>query len=237
MIKGIVDFHSHILPDVDDGSRSVSQSIEMLRKEAEQGVSCVIATPHFYPQHDTPEHFLKRRAEAEDALREEMSKHTGLPELKIGAEVYYFNGISHSDRIMELTIDRKSCILIEMPFVSWTDSMYQELEDLSAKQNLLPVVAHVERYFGRFSTHGIPERLEQLPVLVQANAEFFLTKATCARALRMLKKGQIHLLGSDCHNLTSRSPNLKEAVELIEKRLGKDPIEAICHWQRRALQK
>ena len=237
MIKGIVDFHSHILPGVDDGSRSVEQSIQLLRKEAEQGISHVIATPHFYPQHDTPERFLRRRAEAEDALREEMSKHTGLPELSVGAEVYYFSGISHSDRMMELTIDRKRCILIEMPFVSWTDSMYQELEDLSVRHNLLPVVAHVERYFGRFSTHGIPERLEQLPVLVQANAEFFLNKGTCARALRMLKKGQIHLLGSDCHNLTSRSPNLMEAVALIENRLGKGPLEAVCQWQHRALLK
>ena len=97
------------------------------------------------------------------------------------------------------------------------------------------MVAHVDRYLGRFRTYGIPDKLAQLPVLVQANAEFFLNKATSAKALRLLKKDQIQLLGSDCHNLTSRTPNLMEAVALIEKRLGKESIDAICYWQQQAL--
>ncbi len=231
----IIDFHSHILPEVDDGSQSVEESIALLRKEAEQGITHVVATPHFYPRHDTPEQFLARRAEAEAVLRAEMEKHTGLPKLSIGAEVYFFNGISDSEAISGLTINQNRCILIEMPPAQWTDKMYRELEDLHNKQGLLPVVAHVDRYLGRFRTYGIPERLAQLPVLVQANAEFFLDKKTVAMALRLLKKNQIHLLGSDCHNMTSRSPNLMEAVALIEKRLGKDPIHEICQWQQQVL--
>ena len=175
---------------------------------------------------------MRRRADAEAVLREEMEKYTGLPKLSIGAEVYYFHGISDSEAILPLTIDQKRCILIEMPTAPWTDKMYRELEGLYTKQNLLPVVAHVERYLGRFRTYGIPERLAELPVLVQANAEFFLEKSTESRALRMLQKDQIHLLGTDCHNLTSRSPKLKDALAVIEKRLGKRPIQAICQWQR-----
>ena len=56
----IIDFHSHILPGVDDGSQSVQESLAMLKMEAEQGIQHVIATPHFYPKHDSPEHFLER---------------------------------------------------------------------------------------------------------------------------------------------------------------------------------
>ena len=235
MIDGIIDFHSHILSKVDDGSRSVEESIAMLRKAAEQGINHVIATPHFYPQNDTPERFLKRREKAEMALREEMSKHSGLPQLSVGAEVYYFTGISDSEAMLQLTIDKKRCILLEMPIGPWTDRVYQDLEDLYSKQGLLPIVAHVERYFGRFSTYGIPQQLEELPVLVQANAEFFLQRSTSAKALRMLKKKQIHLLGSDCHDLTSRKPNLMEAVALIEKKLGEDATDSICRWQQHAL--
>lgn len=234
-MSGIIDFHSHILPGIDDGSRSVEESIALLRKEAEQGITHVVATPHFYPQHDTPDHFLQKRAEAETILREEMRKHSGLPSLSVGAEVYFFHGISDCEVISQLTIDQKRCILIEMPWVSWTDAMYRELEDLYNKQNLLPIVAHVDRYLGRFRTYGIPDRLAQMPVLVQANAEFFLRRATSAMALRLLKNDQIHLLGSDCHNLTSRTPNLMEAVAAIENRLGKEPIDTICQWQQHAL--
>ena len=234
-MSGIIDFHSHILPGIDDGSHSVEESIALLREEAAQGITHVIATPHFYAQYDTPEHFLQKRAEAEALLREEMSKHTGLPKLSVGAEVYYFNGISNSDAMLRLTIDQKRCILIEMPQAHWSDGMYQELEGLYSKQNLLPVIAHVDRYLGRFRTYGIPERLAELPVLVQANAEFFLSRATSAMALRILKKDQIHLLGSDCHNLSSRRPNLMEAVACIQKRLGEESLHSIRQWQQYAL--
>lgn len=235
-MSNIIDFHSHILPGMDDGSASLEESIALLRMVAEQGIDHVVATPHFYPQYDTPEHFLRKRAEAEAALREEMRKHTGLPKLSVGAEVYYFNGISNSEVMSELTINQKRCILIEMPTPPWTDAMYRELEGLYTKQGLLPIIAHVDRYIGRFRTHGIPGRMAELPVLVQANAEFFLKKSTSAMALRMLKKNQIHLLGSDCHNLSSRSPNLGAALGKIRKRLGTAPIEMICDWQQRVLQ-
>ena len=236
MIQGIVDFHSHILPEMDDGSRSVEESIAMLRMASEQGIRHVVATPHFYPKHDAPEQFLKRRVAAEAVLRAEMEKHSGLPSLSMGAEVYYFPGISNSEAMAELTIDHKKCILIEMPTPPWSDAMYRELEGLYTKQGLIPIVAHVDRYIGRFRTFGIPQRLAELPVLVQANAEFFLQKSTSAMAFRMLKRNGIHLLGSDCHNLDSRKPNLRAALELIERRMGSTPLAAIQESQAYALQ-
>ena len=236
MMQTIIDFHSHVLPDIDDGSHSLEESIAMLQMEAEQGITHVVATPHFYPQYDTPERFLCRRAKAEALLREEMQKYSGLPKLSVGAEVYYFPGISHSEAILGLTIDQTRCMLIEMPNALWTDSMYRELEEMHTRQGLIPVVAHVDRYISRFRTHGIPKRLAQLPVIVQANAEFFLQKSTASMALRMLKQNKIHILGSDCHNLSSRRPELGEAVEVIRNRLGDEVLEDICHWQRFALQ-
>ena len=234
-MNGLIDFHSHVLPGIDDGSKSVEMSIQMLRVEAQQGIGHVVATPHFYPQYDTPERFLKRRAAAESALREEMQKHTGMPELSVGAEVYYFPGISDSEGISELTIDQKRCILIEMPTSTWTEAMYRELEGLYVKRDLVPIIAHIDRYIGRFSNHGILNRLERLPVLIQANAEFFLERYTSSLALRMLKKEEIHLLGSDCHDLSSRKPNLQDALDLIYRRLGRDAMEGIFSCQRNVL--
>ena len=227
-----IDFHSHILPRVDDGSQSVEESMTMLRMEAEQGVRHVVATPHFYPRHDTPELFLSRRARAEEKLREQMEKEPGLPQLSIGAEVYYYSGISDSEVISELTIGENRCILIEMPQSPWSESMYQELEGLYIKRGLIPVIAHIDRYIGRFRTFGIPQRLAQLPVMVQANAEFFLHRSTASMALRMLKEDRIQLLGSDCHDLSSRSPNLGDAVKYIEDKLGKDIFKRIHGYEK-----
>ena len=86
----ITDFHSHILPGIDDGSRCVEESIAMLRMEAEQGITQVIATPHFYPSHHRPEDFLAKRREAEEGLQEARSGQDGLPRVLVGAEVYFF---------------------------------------------------------------------------------------------------------------------------------------------------
>lgn len=227
----VVDFHSHILPGVDDGSASVEESIAMLKMEAAQGITCVVATPHFYARHDDPEDFFRRRKEAEIKLREEMGKHSGLPELIVGAEVHYFSGMSHSDILAALTIDQKKGILIEMPDSPWTSLMYRELEEIHTKQGLYPVIAHVDRYISPLRTYGIPEQLSCLPVLVQANAGFFRRTATAGTALRLLKRDRIQLLGSDCHDMNNRVPNLGPVVKKIEKRLGTDTVSRIKNYE------
>ena len=235
-MSGVVDFHSHILPGIDDGSASVEESIAMLKMEAAHGIRHVIATPHFYANHDTPERFLARRNEAEKILREEMAKHRGLPELSVGAEVYFFHGMRHSDVLSALTIEEKQCILIEMPGVRWSASMYDELGEIQSRRGLIPIVAHVDRYISPLRTHHIPETLETLPVVVQANASFFLRSGTRKMTLKMLRKEQIHLLGSDCHNMTSRKPNLADAITVIQQHFGDEMLKQIRYYQDAVLQ-
>lgn len=236
-MEGIFDFHSHILPGIDDGSADLEESLEMLRLSARQGIRQMVATPHFYPRYDAPEKFLRRRAEAEKLLLQAVAAEPGLPKLIMAAEVYYFSGISDSELVNALTIGDNRCILIEMPPAPWKESHYRELEAIYAKHRIIPIIAHVDRYIRPFRTYGIPKRLETLPVLVQANADFFIEKSTRSMALRMLKKDQIHLLGSDCHNLHSRSPNLREAVDIIQERLGQDALARIRYYQQRLLKR
>ena len=231
-MSNIIDFHTHVLPGIDDGSSSLQESIAMLRVEAEQGIHHVVATPHFYAQHDKIKDFLQKRRVAKEKLQEEMAKYDNMPVLGLGAEVYFFRGISESDVLKDLTIDGKNYILIEMPHVIWNDSMYRDLEAIYTKQGLTPVIAHIDRYLGRFRTYGIPERLAELPVLVQANASFFCNRSTAGLAMRMLQKEQIHLLGSDCHSMGSRCPNLGMAVEIIQNRLGQSAMDHIVELQK-----
>lgn len=227
----VTDFHSHILPGIDDGSTCVEESIALLRLEAQQGVEHVVATPHFYPHHQSPEAFLEKRSRAEELLRQEMKNHEGLPQLSVGAEVYFFHGMSQSDCLSPLTIGQKPCILLEMPESVWTESMYNEMAEICIQRGITPIIAHVDRYLRPMRGDKIVKHLETLPVMVQANASFFLQRATVGKACRMLRKGQIHLLGSDCHNLTSRAPNLSDAVSCIRNRLGEDMIRQIVHHE------
>ncbi|MBR2041938.1 MAG: capsular polysaccharide biosynthesis protein [Oscillospiraceae bacterium] len=226
-----IDFHTHILPGIDDGSASVEESIELLKKEAEQGITRVVATPHFYAQHDTPEKFLERRNKAFIELSEEMKKYPGLPEITLGAEVYYYRGIADSESLDLLTLNGKRFILIEMPMTAWTESMYQEIEAIYRRRGITPIMAHMDRYIAPFATHKIPEKFAKLPVLVQANASFFQKGGlTSNLAFKLLKADKIQLLGSDCHNMTTRVPNLSGAIEAIEKKFGKEMIERINEY-------
>ena len=113
--------------------------------------------------------------------------------------------------------------------------MYHDLELIHRHFGLTPIIAHIDRYVKPFHARRVLNRLDELPVLVQANAEFFLSKATVNMALRMLKKDQIHLLGSDCHNMTDRKPNLGEAIDLIQKRIGKYAVDRLNQHQQNVL--
>lgn len=223
----MTDMHSHVLPGIDDGSQSLAESIELLKREAQQGVTHVVATPHFYARHDRPEAFFQRRNEALRNLREEMEKYPGLPSLSVGAEVRYFPGMSQSDVISDLTIDGKSSILIELKEEPWGESVFRELERIYYDRGLTPIIAHVERYIFPLRLNSHIRRLEELPVLVQSNAGFFLNTRTRQRALHMLKKHKIHVIGSDCHNMTHRPPRLGEAEKVIRRELGTEALQWI----------
>ena len=224
----VTDFHSHVLPGIDDGSQSVAESIKMLQMLSEQGITRVIATPHFYPERTSPKSFIAKRNTAEQILREEMEKHANLPEVLVGAEVYYYQGISDWDGLKDLTIGDNNCLLIEMPFKQWTVPMYQELADIYERHDLWPVIAHVDRYIKPFLPSDLPERLYDMPVYVQANASSFLHFTTRSMMLRMLEREQVNLLGSDCHNLNKRKPDMAQALKIINRHLGES---ALAHIQ------
>lgn len=223
----LIDFHSHILPQADDGSTGVEMSVSMLEAEAAQHVSCVVATPHFYANHDDPKRFFQRRNRAEEQLRQALSGHNFVPELYMGAEVAYFRGMSESDILPQLCIAGTNYLLVEMPMGSWHSHIYEELLQIHRRQGLVPILAHVDRYLPLFQPYRIMDALEELPAVIQVNADFFLRRTTARTALRLLREGRIHILGSDCHNLDSRPPNLEKAARVIQKHLGSDVLEKI----------
>ncbi len=216
----MIDIHTHILPAVDDGSASTEESEQMLRLAKQQGVDLVFATPHFSAVREDPDSFVQRRQAARDALC--LSEET-MPQLRLGAEVAYFGGMSHCQELTALCLEGTSLILIEMPFAPWTDRIVTDICSIRQQLGLTPVLAHVERYtrnnqMGRYYKHLIRE------ALFQCNAEYFLRLGTRHKALRQLKDGQIHLLGSDAHNLTHRISRMDEAAALIRKKLGEDAL-------------
>ena len=228
----MLDFHTHILPGMDDGSASPEESLKMLLAEAEQGVDEIILTPHFYPSREAPESFFARRQQALARLQYAMQRYPNLPRLHAGAEVAYYDGISRSEAAEQLCIGGTGAMLLEMPFCEWTRRMLDDVYELLSQRGIQPVLAHVERYLA-FQHRDIVADLCERGVWIQVNASCFTRWQTSRRALGMLERGEIHFLGSDCHNMSSRKPNMGEAAAKIHRKLGEDAkrhLEEMRGW-------
>lgn len=221
----MIDFHSHILPGIDDGSRSTTESIELLQDERNQGVEHIVATPHFYAHKNSIEGFLKGREKSVERLAEAMTE-AGLDGMKIdvGAEVYYFSGVSKAAMLPELCIRGTEVLLLEMPFCQWDNAMYEEIKCLTEKRNLTVILAHIERYYAYQKDKKIWHKIFALPIYRQINTGSFLEWKKRRKCLGFLKEDDRIVLGSDCHNMTSRKPNLLAGRQVIEKKLGKERL-------------
>ena len=226
----MIDFHAHLLPGIDDGSDSVATSVAMLEQWQRQGIRRICATPHFYADRTTPTRFLRNRQAAFEQLSAAMGETGRDTDLRLGAEVLYFSGIGSTDVLGSLCLTGTSLLLLEMPFIPWSERMLDEVAELSDR-GVTPVAAHVERYFP-IQSKKVMRRFLESDILIQVNASFFLERSTQKQALKMLKEGSIHFLGSDAHNVTTRRPNLGEAVSLIRERLGERALEDLAHWER-----
>lgn len=205
----MIDFHCHILPNVDDGAGSVQESLAMLRQSFLQGVNLMVSTSHFYPDETYPAEFLRRRNSSFRRLREAMLMSPEVyPKIVLGAEVLYFPGISQAEEIASLRIGASLSILIEPPMVPWSDAMLDEIAQLKDNFHCVPVIAHVDRYINHLKDETLMDRVRERNMVVQVNASYFLNHKTVKAAVQHLKNGDIQLIGSDCHNLDSRAPNL-----------------------------
>ena len=219
---------------MDDGSRNVAESLNMLRMLSTQGADTVIATPHFYANAESVESFLKRRERAYKLLEaEDLST---APKILLGAEVKYYSGISGMSNLQDLCIKGTNLLLLEMPFSEWTGYTVRELDTLARSKGIVLILAHVERYWA-FQKPDVWNRLRNDGIILQVNAEFFADFFTRRKALRQLVGGGVHVLGSDCHNLTSRAPRLGKAYEVIGKKLGERFVDQMSGFEKSLLLK
>ena len=218
----MVDFHTHILPGIDDGAEDIETSLALLKRECEQGIDTVYLTPHFYPTDMSLNEFLQNRDEAFEKLKTAIDQ-TGDEELssidlRLGAEIYYFPGIADATQLTDASMEKLPCILIEPPMEHFRESMLRDIEKINSTMGLVPIIAHVDRYCRVVGDYSFFDAIKGRKILVQCNGTFFINVNTEAEALEYLKSGAIHILGSDCHNLTNRVPNIGYAKAAIEEK-------------------
>lgn len=213
----ICDIHSHVLPSMDDGCRTVQESVAVLKRAQSQGVSKLIITPHYYHKRESASDFIARRDVSEQQLRQALSQENGvMPQFCCGAEVAYFTGIDQYDDLGLLCLGRSRYLLLELPFTAWNGQVVRDVQNVAVR-GFVPVLAHFERYVPLQSRQSI-QRLLELEPLIQMNAESLLGfwKGACGR--KALALGRVDLLGSDCHGADHRTFELGRAVAYLERR-------------------
>ena len=222
----MIDFHSHFLPNMDDGSNCIEESIAMLQESYTQGVDTIVATPHFYAERSSISKFLSKRQERYNSLLAATERLENIPDILLGAEVLYFQGMSRAEMIPSLCIEHTNILLLEMPFIQWDEAVLREIDQLQNRQKLRVVIAHLDRYFQYQKNPFFIKQLLEMPVKIQLNAGA-VEKIRKHTVMKLVKEGKVDALGSDCHNMRSRVPNMKSATTVIEKKLGAQYVNRI----------
>lgn len=221
----MIDFHTHILPAIDDGSRNLEESLAILEQQKAAGITKVMATPHFYPD-DKIEVFLHKRSMAVNALREAAkAANLGDVALYTGAEVLISVDTWKLEQLGELCIEGTNYILIEMPYSGhWSDWVYSSIESVIDNKKLIPIIAHVERYDAVTENPNVLLRLIEMGAILQVNA-YSLTKEPSKAKLthRLVKHGMIHVLGSDVHR-AGHMISVAGVYEQLTKIYGQDTV-------------
>jgi len=217
----MIDFHSHILPHIDDGASNIDTSLKMLAKSKSTGIDTVVSTSHCYPyklDSDISD-FLSMREKAYNELLSKIQQNQECyPNIVLGCEVHLVRNLSTAQNLSKLCIENTDYLLLEMPTSKWNDQHFEEVYHI-IQLGFRPIIAHLDRYFG--VTDRIDELLS-LPVLIQINADAFTRKTDRKEILKLFEEDAVHVIGSDMHNLESRPQNLNCAYQIIDKKYGKD---------------
>lgn len=214
----LTDYHSHILPGIDDGSKNVEMSLGMIEMLRKQGVERIVATPHFYAHRENGiPAYLKKRQNAYEKL---MQANPAISDITLGAEVSIERGISEMEGIEKLAYQGTNYILLEFPYTGFYDWMCDEVDNIAYNYKLIPIIAHLHRYTNDFSKSQI-ESILSLNAVFQFNIEAFETHASRKFIKGIINNGNEFVFGSDCHNLKERKPNF----DLLLKKCNSEWIE------------
>ncbi|WP_066175311.1 tyrosine-protein phosphatase [Bacillus marinisedimentorum] len=214
----MIDIHCHILPSVDDGASSMTDSIEMARAAADQGITAIIATPHNKNgKYDTPIEIVEEKVHA---LNKELNHHSIPITVFPGHETRIFGEMLEEYRAGNvLTLNGSQYVFIEFPSQHVPRYAGQMIYDLKL-EGLSPIIVHPERNQELISD---PDRLYKL---VEKGA---LTQVTAASVTghfgkkikkftnQLIEHNLTHFIASDAHNTSSRGFHLRDAYETVEK--------------------
>lgn len=221
----MIDLHCHILPGVDDGAQSLSDSLNMARKAVEQGIHKIVATPHHLNNtYENPKQLIVDRVkELNEALRVEQIELEVLPGQEVRIHGEMLEGYETGEI---LPVNHTPYILVEFPsnhVPRYTEKLFYDLQ----MNGLIPVIVHPERNL---------EIIESSDLLYQLVKKGALTQITAASvcgdfgkkiknfSLQLVEANLTHFIASDAHNIRNRSFKMREAFGVIGQKYGNEMV-------------
>ena len=224
----MIDFHTHIIPNIDDGSRNIEETISLIKEAKEAGFEGVVLTSHYienYYETDVPERDMWVKA-ISDNLRNK----------GIETDLYLANEIYMSENMMDLLINRKastinnsSYVLFEMPLNTEPMNLYDVIYSLQ-ENKLIPVLAHPERYSFIQKEPELVYDLIEKGVLMQANYGSILGQYGEKAEMivrKFFENNMIHFLGSDVHRQNTIYKMIPQALDEIRAIIGDEKLEEL----------
>lgn len=219
-LHGLVDIHNHILPGIDDGAKSVDDSINLINGFAELGVKSFICTPHIMHNHydNTPTTIKKSFQQLEAELEKK-----GINDVSLDTAAEHmiddnFESILRNQQVMPL---HKEYLLVEMSFLQPSFNFEMAIDEV-ARQQYFPILAHPERYMYFHQKYGKYPSMKSNGIMFQLNllslaSESYGTNIT-KMAEKLLGDGLIDFVGTDVHN--ARQLGLLKEIKLSNKVLN-----------------
>lgn len=222
----MIDFHSHILPGIDDGSRSYDETVKLLLEAKEIGFKKIISTSHYAIDcYETPEYKRKE-------LVEQLNLENRFPEIVLGSEIFLtYNILDLLKEYNASTINGTNYILFELPL----RNHFMNLKDLIIKlkeNDYRLILAHPERYSMVQNNFNLLYELKELGVLLQSNYGSILGiyGGTAKKTLKkMLKEDLVDFLGSDVHRENTIYPKVPKAIQKISKYISEEKLEELIN--------
>jgi len=232
----MIDLHSHILPGIDDGARTLDVSLEMAKIAVDDGIRIMACTPHIYPgmyMNDGPGIELARAA-----LQAELDQRGLALQLVTGADVHLVPGLLEELRSGAVPTLNGSRYLLLEPSHTTPPPRFEDAVFALVAAGYTPVITHPERLTWVESHYPVFLRLIEQGAWMQITAGA-LTGVFGQRAKywgeRFLGEGHAHMLASDAHSAGRRKPELSPALEIARRMLGDEEAQRLVVERPRAV--
>ncbi len=224
----MIDFHTHIIPAIDDGVKTIDDTIEVIKEAKKAGFTAIISTSHYLEgNYEARE---EQRKEYIKQIKSKLYEKNSEIEIYLGSEIYIsYNMLQLIKEKKASTINNSRYVLFELPRNDNVIYLKQIVNQLLEEQ-YIPIIAHPERYSYVQKNPNMLLELIEKGVLIQSNYGSFIGKygKHAKKTVKiLLKHNMIHFLGSDVHRPKAIYINISKAIEEIKKIIGSEKFKQI----------